>query len=311
MGGAVTITRFSLYFIMTHVVLTLVTPPSTPLFSLGAELVKALSACVGEHMSYWLAEGTALDMRGIAPTAGLREKIADILAPYPIDWCVQQEARRSKQLLISDMDSTIIGQECIDEIAALCGVGEQVAAITERAMQGELDFAASLTERVALLQGLPITMLEQVWEEKITLNAGARTLVQTMRAHGAQSLLVSGGFTFFSARVAEAAGFAEHHANTLEVAGDVLTGRVIPPILDKDAKRSVLLEACASHGIEPSATLAVGDGANDAAMIQAAGLGVAYFAKPLLQSLAGASVTHTDLTTLLYFQGYREGEFVV
>jgi phosphoserine phosphatase len=290
-------------------VLTLVTPAATSLFSLGKEMVDAVSDCVGKHTSHWLAEGTALDVRDIAPMLELREQLAAILAPYPMDWCLQPEQGRRKRLLISDMDSTIIGQECIDEIAALCGVGEQVAAITERAMQGELDFAASLTERVALLKGLPIAMLAQVWEEKIRLNVGAATLVQTMRAHGATTLLVSGGFTFFTEKVAAAAGFDAHHANTLEVAGDVLTGRVIPPILDKDTKKQLLLQVLSEKGLQPHESLAVGDGANDAAMIQAAGLGVAYYAKPLLQSLAGASVTHTDLTTLLYFQGYQKSEF--
>jgi phosphoserine phosphatase len=288
--------------------LTLVSPPH--IAAITPDLVTSLAALTGSQATHWLAEGTTLDIRGIALSSEVTMRLRALLAPYPIDWCLQPEIGRRKKLLISDMDSTIIGQECIDELAIRAGIGAEVSAITERAMAGELDFASSLTQRVALLQGLPVGTLQQVWEDSITLNTGAETLVKTMRAHGAHTMLVSGGFTFFSSRVADAAGFAVHHANSLEVADGHLTGRVIPPILDKASKRHLLEAVLKELGLSAQESLAVGDGANDAEMIIAAGLGVAYRAKPALQALADASITHTDLITLLYFQGYETKEIM-
>ncbi len=217
---------------------------------------------------------------------------------------------RLKRLLIADMDSTIIGVECIDEIADLAGVRAEVAAITEAAMRGELDFEASLTARVALLAGLEAALLERVYTERVRLNPGAATLVRTMAALGAMTALVSGGFTFFSERVGKAAGFARQSANVLEIADGRLTGRVLPPILGREAKAERLEALCADGGHAAALALAVGDGANDLAMVRAAGLGVAYRAKPALASAADARIDHANLTALLHLQGIHESDWV-
>lgn len=217
---------------------------------------------------------------------------------------------RLKRLLIADMDSTIIGVECIDEIADLAGVRAEVAAITEAAMRGELDFEGSLTARVALLAGLEAALLERVFAERVRLNPGAATLVRTMAALGAVTALVSGGFTFFSERVGKAAGFARQSANVLEIADGRLTGRVVPPILGRQAKAERLEALCAEAGHTAALALAVGDGANDLAMVRAAGLGVAYRAKPALASAADARIDHADLTALLHLQGVHESGWV-
>ncbi|MEL6337763.1 MAG: phosphoserine phosphatase SerB [Pseudomonadota bacterium] len=212
-------------------------------------------------------------------------------------------AGREKRLLIADMDSTVIGCECLDELADLAGFGAQVSAVTERAMAGELDFEGALTARVAFLENAPEALIEQVWAERIRLNPGAETLVRTMAARGAHTMLVSGGFTVFTARVAAAAGFAEHRANTLEIADARLTGRVVPPILGRAAKRQALDAALAARGLSLADALAVGDGANDLAMVEAAGLGVAYHAKPVLAAAADARIAHAGLEALLALQG--------
>ena len=215
-----------------------------------------------------------------------------------------------KRLLISDMDSTIIGQECIDELADAVGLKPQISEITERAMRGELDFEAALTSRVAMLRGLPLGELDRTLRERITLNPGARTLIATMKAHGAQTLLVSGGFTFFTSRVAQLAGFASHQGNTLIDDGAALTGDVGQPILGRAAKRTALLEAATALGVGAQDAIALGDGANDLDMIKAAGLGIAYHAKPVVAAEAAASIRHTDLTAALFFQGFTAADFV-
>lgn len=221
------------------------------------------------------------------------------------DVCVQSDGERRKRVLVCDMDSTLIGQECIDELADFAGVKDRVSGITERAMRGEIGFEGALEERVALLRGLPVETLQRCFEERITLNPGARTLARTMAAHGAKTLIVSGGFTFFTARVAEACGFESHQANTLIEADGALTGRVGYPILGREAKLEALRAACDG---DSSAALAIGDGANDLAMIQAAGLGLAYRAKPAVAEAAHSAIASTDLTTALYFQGYSDPE---
>ena len=232
-------------------------------------------------------------------------------AAGPIDLAILPAARFGrKRLLISDMDSTIIGQECIDEIADAVGLKAKISEITERAMRGELDFEAALTERVAMLKGLPLEALATTLEERITLNPGARTLIATMKAHGARTLLVSGGFTYFTSRVAELAGFESHQGNTLIDDGAALTGEVGRPILGREAKRTALLEAAAALGASADDTLAMGDGANDLDMIRGSGLGVAYRAKPIVAEAAHARIDHGDLTALLYLQGYTGREFV-
>jgi len=217
-----------------------------------------------------------------------------------------REGRR-KSVLICDMDSTLIGQECIDELADFAGVRDRVSAITERAMRGELDFEAALRERVGLLKGLPEDVIAECYAERITINDGAKTLVTTMKRNGATTVIVSGGFTAFTAKVAEACGFDHHHANVLEVEDGVLTGRVVEPILGREAKREALMRY--TDG-QPERAIAIGDGANDLAMIEAAGIGVAYYAKPVVAEAAGCAIRGTDLRTALWFQGYGEGDVV-
>jgi len=225
------------------------------------------------------------------------------------DVCVQPSKGRKKKLLICDMDSTLIGQECIDELADFAGVKDRVSAITERAMRGEIGFEGALTERVSLLKNLDISVLQKCFEDRITLNEGARTLCQTMKANGAKAVIVSGGFTFFTGRVAQACGFDKHQANTLLEDCGKLTGMVGMPILGCEAKLDALNQHSADLGGAAHA-IAIGDGANDLAMITAAGLGIAFYAKPLVAAKAHCAINHTDLTTALYFQGYKESEFV-
>jgi len=249
-----------------------------------------------------LVEGEDLArIRALAETA---------LRDQPVDICVQPWDGRRKHLLVADMDSTIIGCECVDELADFAGVKAQVSAITERAMRGELDFEAALRERVAMLKGLPMADLQRAYDERVRLNPGARTMVRTMAAHGARCVLVSGGFTFFTSLVAQAAGFHANRANRLGHTPEALTGVVHEPILGREAKLAALKEEAAAQGLEMSQSLAVGDGANDLAMIEAAGLGVAYRAKPIVAAQADAKVDHADLTALLYFQGYAAADFV-
>lgn len=219
-------------------------------------------------------------------------------------------AQRRKKLLVADMDSTIINVECLDELADMAGLKPQIAAITERAMRGELEFEAALKERVGMLKGLKLDALERTYAERVRLNPGARSLLATMRAHGAHTMLVSGGFGFFTRRVAEAAGFHVERGNVLLDDGAALTGEVGMPILGRQAKLEALEEGVRSLGIGFADSLAVGDGANDLAMIQRAGLGVAYHAKPVVAAAAGASIQHNDLMALLYLQGYADSEIV-
>jgi phosphoserine phosphatase len=236
--------------------------------------------------------------------------IPDRFAVDGLDVNLVPAAGRRKRLLLADMDSTIISVECIDELADFAGVKAEVAAITERAMQGELDFEGALIARVALLRGLPESVLARCYAERVHLNPGARILVRTMAALGAETALVSGGFTFFSARVAEAAGFSSNAANRLVVADGVLTGEVARPILGREAKLAALQSRATALGIGPDAVLAVGDGANDSAMVSAAGLGVAYRAKPALAAIADARIEHSDLTALLALQGIPERAWI-
>ena len=219
-------------------------------------------------------------------------------------------AQRKKKLLVADMDSTIINVECLDELADMAGLKPQIAAITERAMRGELEFEAALKERVGMLKGLKLDALERTYAERVRLNGGAKSLLATMRKNGAHTMLVSGGFGYFTARVAETAGFHVERGNTLIDDGAALTGEVGMPILGREAKLTALEEGVAANGLTFADAMAVGDGANDLAMIEAAGLGVAYRAKPVVAAQADARVDHADLTALLYFQGYREEDFV-
>ena len=226
------------------------------------------------------------------------------------DWAITTVGNRRKRLLISDMDSTIIGQECLDELADFAGLKAEVSAITERAMRGELDFAGALTQRVAMLKGLNLSALEACHRERVRLNPGAIELVATMKAHGARCVLVSGGFGYFTSRVAQMAGFDADRANTLIDDGTALTGYVGMPILGREAKLAALLEETAAFGGSADDAIAMGDGANDLDMIRAAGLGVAYKAKPIVAAETRARIEHTDLRAALFFQGYGVDELV-
>jgi phosphoserine phosphatase len=252
----------------------------------------------------------AVDLTAAGQPTLTRGLLDAVLGDLPVDTCVQPLAGRRKRVLVADMDSTIIGCECLDELADFAGVKAAVSEITERAMRGELAFEGALRERVAMLKGLELSALQHCYDERVRLNPGARALVRTMAANGARCLLVSGGFTFFTSRVAAAAGFHEDRANTLLEDAHGLTGEVGEPILGREAKLAALQGEAARLGVPPDQTLAVGDGANDLAMIEAAGLGVAYRAKPVVAAQAHARVDHADLTALLYFQGYSERDFV-
>jgi phosphoserine phosphatase len=258
-----------------------------------------------------LSPGEAIDLYFAGDDLiGLRALLEAKVEGNAVDVVVQPAAARQKRLLVADMDSTIIGQECLDELADFAGLKEKVAAITERAMRGEIEFEPALRERVGLLAGLPADTVDKVLAERITLNPGARTLVWTMRANGATAILVSGGFTAFTEKIAAVAGFNENHANELQIAGGKLTGKVTEPILGRSAKLATLEDAIIRLGLQAEATMAVGDGANDLGMIRRAGLGIAYHAKPKVAEAAAARIDHGDLTALLYAQGYKRQQFV-
>jgi phosphoserine phosphatase len=297
---------------VTHVA-TLISSPGAAALDAVA-LARARAALPAPAAPRWLAGKIAADLPfnpgGENDNRALADRLRASLASLPIDAVVQPNADRRKRLLIADMDSTMIGQECIDELADRVGRKARVAAITERAMRGDIAFEPALRERVALLKGLPASVVAEVIAERIRLTPGGRTLVATMRANGAHTCLVSGGFTLFTERIAAMIGFDENRANRLVVADGRLTGRVEEPILGREAKLATLEDLTARLRLAPAATFAVGDGANDLAMLLAAGLGVAYHAKPRVAAQAHARIDHGDLTALLYIQGYRREEFV-
>lgn len=287
-------------------------PERTPLTPPLVEAVQAALAAAGASAgeSDWLApdEACAFSITGMTLEAA-RNLLADHPAKSEIDIVFQPEKNRRKKLLLADMDSTIVTSETLDELAEFAGLKDQIAAITTRAMRGELDFHAALRERVGMLEGLSEDALEKTWEAT-ELTPGARTLVQTMRANGAYTVLVSGGFRFFTGRVAELVGFHGNFANELLIEDGKLTGKVGEPILDKDSKLETLERLIAERNIRREETMTVGDGANDLPMILAAGLGVAFRAKPLVIAEAPAAIQHGDLTALLYLQGYRKADFI-
>ncbi len=295
---------------MPHI-LTLVAPPGLLTAAMIPPVRRALEALGADcGTPDWLSAGEAVDIPflHLAPEPAQAAALAR-LEGAPVDAIAQAEKTRRKQLLLADMDSTIVTTETLDELAAEAGLKERIAAITARAMNGELDFKAALRERVAMLKGLPEAALDRTWAAT-ELMPGARALVATMAAAGAHCVLVSGGFTFFSGRVAALVGFAAHHANALGIEAGLLTGLVEEPILDRDAKLAALKRLAAAHGLGLAEALTVGDGANDLPMLLAAGLGVAFRAKPSVQAQARARVNHGDLTALLFAQGFRREAFL-
>jgi phosphoserine phosphatase len=287
---------------------TLLSAPKTKV--LDGALIASLRNAWGGGDIRWLApqEAAEFDLPRQPDNAA---QVWEQLQVMGVDLAIQPEAGRRKLLLIADMDSTLIRQECIDELAAEAGVGAEVADITARAMNGELDFEAALKARVALLRGLPEETIPRVLSTRIALMPGGHALVATMKANGAHTLLVSGGFTAFAAPIAGELGMDDYRANSLMVEDGRLTGTVAPPILGRDAKVAALREVTARLGITPSEALAVGDGANDLGMLQLAGTGVALHAKPVVQAQAKIRINHGDLTALLYLQGYTREDFVV
>ncbi|MGL5447504.1 MAG: phosphoserine phosphatase SerB [Rhabdaerophilum sp.] len=274
-------------------------------------LIAKMRAALGGAEVSVLSPNRAIDLypSGLA-TQSLKAAIADTLDGAAIDIIVQPASARRKKLFLADMDSTMIGQECIDELADAAGLKAHVSAITERAMRGEIAFEPALRERVALLKGLPSEIVDTMIGERITLSPGGRALVQTMRKHGAYTALVSGGFTVFTGPIGAMIGFDMHRSNTLLMEGGKFSGLVAEPILGREAKRATLIELRDARGLTVADTLAVGDGANDLAMLGEAGLGVAYHAKPIVAEAAHARIDHTDLRTLLYAQGYRDEDIV-
>ncbi|KZM48491.1 phosphoserine phosphatase SerB [Labrenzia sp. OB1] len=292
-------------------VATLVSTPTAP--AVDQDLLRQASDVLGvTGATTILNPGIAADIRFDGPDASAADAILrEIVGKSPVDVFVQPPEGRRKRLLIADMDSTMIRQECIDELAAELGLKDRISEITERAMRGEIEFEPALRERVALLEGLSLSAIDTVLTNRIQLMPGGRTLVQTMKANGAYCALVSGGFTHFTKAVYRMIGFDEHQANILLTEDGHLTGKVGEPILGRHAKRARLEYLAAEKGLAFSETLAVGDGANDLAMIDLAGAGVAYRAKPAVAAAADFRIDHGDLTALLYLQGYCESEFVL
>lgn len=287
-------------------VATLLTGPAGP--SLDPGLSAALRNAWGGGDIRWLAPDRACEFE-MPRLPGNAAAVWSDLQAQRVDLVIQPTQGRRKSLLLADMDSTMIGQECIDELAAEAGVGDRVAAITARAMNGELDFEDALLERVGLLEGLECAVIDKVLKDRITPTPGGRTLVATMKAHGAFAALVSGGFTAFTEPVAAALGFDEHRANTLLVENGRLTGDVARPILGREAKVAALVELCRRRGLSEAQVMAVGDGANDLGMLARAGAGVALHAKPAVAAEARIRINHGDLTALLFIQGYALDDF--
>lgn len=286
---------------------TLLTAPARPI--LDRATVEALRNAWGGGDAVWLEPGVAAEFAFETMPLN-RWEVWEGLQGIGVDLVVQKTEGRRKQVLLADMDSTMIEQECIDELADEAGVGQRVAEITRRAMNGELDFEAALRERVGLLKGLPVAVIASVIRDRITLMPGGRELVATMRANGAYAALVSGGFTAFTSAIAGVLGFDENRANTLISDGSFLTGEVGAPILGKQAKVDALVEITWRLGLREDQVLAVGDGANDLGMLKRAGAGVALHAKPVVAAECDIRINHGDLTALLFLQGYAREDFV-
>jgi phosphoserine phosphatase len=298
-------------FACMSLVATLICNPANP--ALDSTMVDGARAVLPSPGSaQWLFDEVAVDIpfAGSEDIKAIETRLRQARGDLPIDIVVQPRALRRKKLFLADMDSTMIGQECIDELADFAGLKAYVAKITERAMRGEIEFEPALRERVALLKDMPVSVVDEVLKTRITPTPGGRELVATMRAHGAYTCLISGGFTLFTNAVAAMIGFEENRANELLVRDGKLTGEVREPILGRAVKLATLIELRESFDLDDIDTLVVGDGANDLGMIEAAGLGVAYHAKPTVAAAAAARIDYGDLTALLYAQGYRRDEFV-
>ncbi|MBS0531189.1 MAG: phosphoserine phosphatase SerB [Proteobacteria bacterium] len=292
-------------------VATLICNPNNPaLDSTVVDGARAILPHAGP--AHWLWNEVAVDIpfESDEPIAAITQRLQAAREDLPVDVVVQPQLDRRKKLFLADMDSTMIGQECIDELADFAGLKAHVSAITERAMRGEIAFEPALRERVALLKGLPVSVVDEVLAKRITPTPGGRELVMTMRANGAYTCLISGGFTRFTNAVAAMIGFQENRANTLDVADGKFAGTVAEPIVGRETKLATLTELREAFDLDNLDTLVVGDGANDLGMIQSAGLGVAYHAKPAVAAAAHARIDHGDLTALLYAQGYHRDEFV-
>src|SRR3954466_8393997 len=292
-------------------VATLICNPANP--ALDSTIVDgALAVLPSPGEARWLFNEVAVDIpfTGSEDIKAMEQRLRNARGDLPIDIVVQPAAFRRKKLFLADMDSTMIGQECIDELADFAGLKAHVAGITERAMRGEIAFEPALRERVALLRDLPVGVVDEVLKKRITPTPGGRELVMTMRANGAYTCLISGGFTLFTDAVAAQIGFQENRANQLKVSGGKFTGEVAEPILGRATKLATLIELAESFDLDDIDTLVTGDGANDLGMIEAAGLGVAYHAKPAVAAAAAARIDYGDLTALLYMQGYRREDFV-
>lgn len=293
-------------------VLTLISNPAVAVLddstvSRARAALDAIGANLGD--ADWLAPGQAVDIEFNADSAAAEAAVRAALGDAPIDVIAQSTYRRRKKLLIADMDSTIVEGETLDELAEFAGLKDAIAAITQRAMQGELDFAEALRERVAMLKDLDESFLAKTMAG-VKLNPGAETLIATMRANGAVTALISGGFSYFTDQVRQQVGFDTSLGNRLDIQGGKLTGQVIPPIVDKDIKCEMLIDMAQQQNLGLSATMTIGDGANDVPMLTKAGTGVAYHAHPIARQAARARLDHSDLTGALFVQGYRVGEFV-
>jgi phosphoserine phosphatase len=292
-------------------VATLIANPSQP--AVSDEIVAQAARALGQETEQTiLARGIAADLMtsGSQDVKAVETTLRQSLDGQPIDIVVQSSAHRRKRLFLADMDSTMIGQECIDELADYVGLKAEVSEITERAMRGEIAFEPALRERVALLKNLPVNVVDEIIEKRITLTPGGTALVRTMRANGAYTCLVSGGFTLFTGPIGAKIGFHEDRSNRLILEGEKLAGLVEEPILGREAKLATLIELRTRFGLSSHETMAVGDGANDLAMLGEAGLGVAFRAKPAVAAAAHARLDHADLSALLYVQGYRAEDMV-
>jgi len=296
---------------MQNVLVLIAAPHRQPLDdSMVATAIDAVRAAGARtDATRWLAPDEAAELPFDGEPTRMRSAVERALEGWPVDVAVVPAGNRRKRLLIADMDSTIIENETLDELAVEAGVGERVAQITARSMRGEIDFTGALRERVAMIEGLGLDALERT-AARVRVTPGAATLVRTMRHAGAFTALVSGGFRFFTGRIRAAVGFDWDEANDLEIHNARLTGRVVEPVVNRDGKRTALERLAAARRIGRADCLAVGDGANDLAMIDAAGLGVAYHAKPVVAAAADVRIEHADLTALLFVQGYAKAEFV-